>query len=204
REWQLEGDAKDGDEDQDEVDVLVGEGQVLELGTANTRQEPQSDGQREEGKADAHRKEHDGRTDKAHREAALVAMQAGSNERPDLPDDDRAAQDEPGKDSNLEEEQESVDRSRVDQPLVADHLVDGAQQNAQHRLGDGQPDHGRDPPGNQRDDQDAPEFLEVLDDGHPSLVVPWNDGWLRSEERRVGTEARYESRARHTPIRQCE
>src|SRR5216684_1215336 len=74
REGKLEGDAENRDEDENEVDVLVGKGQVLELRTADSGQEPQGDGQSEEGEADAHCEERDRRGDKAHREAPLVAM----------------------------------------------------------------------------------------------------------------------------------
>src|SRR5438094_855427 len=47
-------------------------------------------------------------------------MQAGGDEGPDLPEDDRTAQDESGEDSNLEEEQKGVDRPGIDQLLAAD------------------------------------------------------------------------------------
>jgi hypothetical protein len=43
REWQLERNAEDSNQDQNEVDVFVGKGQVLEFGIADTGQEPQGD-----------------------------------------------------------------------------------------------------------------------------------------------------------------
>src|SRR5207253_10153438 len=123
REWQLEGDAEDRDENQDEVDVLVGKGQVPELRVANPGQEPQGDRQREEGEPHPHREQRDRRGNEADGEATLVATQARGNEGPDLPDDDRTAQDEPGEDADLEEEQEPIDWANVNQPLVADHFM---------------------------------------------------------------------------------
>src|SRR5256886_1015753 len=106
---QLEGDPENRDEDQDKVDVAAGQWQVLDLARPKSDEEPQGNRHGEEGKADPDGKqEHRGR-DEPQGEASFVSMQSGRDEGPDLPEDDRAGENEAGKHPDLEIEEELVD-----------------------------------------------------------------------------------------------
>src|SRR4029077_1824169 len=76
-------------------------------------------------------------------------------------------------------EEELVNWSReVERLSGTQHVLDRTEDDFEHEAGENEADQGRHAPCDQRNDQDATQLLEVLDDGHTSLLIRSNDRWL--------------------------
>src|ERR1019366_4590965 len=130
----------------------------------------------EVGEARAPGEEQQRRGNEGQGESPLHGPQAGGDERPRLPEDDRQREHQPADHRHLQRDGHQLGGAGDDR--FGDEAVVGGEEAGQRVLEDAEQEvvedrghDGRDQPGNERDDEDPPEVLEVLDHRHPALFL---------------------------------
>src|ERR1700686_1298423 len=116
----LEDDAERDEQHHDQAELLIHHQHRLHVGAGRADQELEGGRQDDEvGERGAPEEEERRRRDEWHDGAPLLAVEARRHERPDLPEDERQADEEAGVERHLEVDEKRVDAARVVQLLLA-------------------------------------------------------------------------------------
>src|SRR5215467_13364445 len=122
---QLEHHAERQSDEQDEAQQLVTVGKISQVGGSKAGQHFHDQLERVEREADTHQEEEAGRPDQGQDQPLLVDVQAGADEPPELPEDDRSRPDQPHNKCDLEPDHEGAGRRQEDEPgLLQTRAVD--------------------------------------------------------------------------------
>ena len=137
----------------------------------------------------AHDEQGDGGRDERQRVAPLVAIEAGRDELPDLPEDHRHRQRDRDVRRELEADRESFERAGDEEVAAGDaarrDLAVGVQQKAEDRRVQEPAGDGRDADGDATEDDAAPQLEQVLHQGHATLVGCSSRECFRTHRRRT-------------------